>query len=143
MERWISIGMKISRGLYILLGALGIGYIIRGINNSGYEWTQNHTIDAITLFCVFYALMILVVRGIMDKKLTKRTLLLDIPLVIIVAVGLIASMIFVEEQHISVLSSLMALLISLPIALLFLRIGYKQWRFYCELEEFLKKGEQK
>ncbi|MDC2867344.1 hypothetical protein [Bacillus sp. BP-3] len=143
MERWISIGMKISLGLYVLLGVLGIGYIIRSINNSGYEWTQNHTVDAITLFCVFYALMTLFVRGIMDKKLTKRTLLLDIPLVIIVAVGLIASMIFVEEQHISVLTSLMAFSMSLPIALLFLRIGYRQWRFYTELEELLEKGKQK
>ncbi|PFD97520.1 hypothetical protein COE15_22945 [Bacillus cereus] len=142
MERWITLGIKVSTGIYVLLGVLGIVYIIWGINHSGYEWTQNQTVDAILGFCAFYILMILFVRGMMERKLTKRMLLLDIPIAIIVAVGLIASMIFVEEQNITDVAFLMALLLSTPIILLFLRIGYKQWTFYSELKILLENRER-
>lgn len=142
MESWIALGIKISTGIYVSLGALGIVHIILGINHSGYEWTQNQTVDAIIGFCAFYILMILFVEGVMERKLTKRLLLLDIPLAIIVAIGLIASMIFVEEQNITDLAFLMALLLSTPIILLFLRIGYKQWTFYSELKILLENKER-
>ncbi|HHL0974464.1 TPA: hypothetical protein ACQUHP_006251 [Bacillus cereus] len=149
MEKWIAYGRKISIGIYMLLGALGIGYIIWEINHSGYEWTQNQTIDAVIGFCVFYILMIAfyiliiwVIRGRMEKKLTKRMLLLEIPIAILVAIGLIASMIFVEEQQIPDLAFLMAILLSPPIVLLFVRIGYKQWIFYRELKIILEERER-
>ncbi|PHE07149.1 hypothetical protein COF59_24300 [Bacillus pseudomycoides] len=142
MGSWIALGIKISTGIYVSLGALGIVHIILGINHSDYEWTQNQTVDAIIGFCAFYILMILFVQGVMERKLTKRLLLLDIPLAIIVAIGLIASMIFVEEQNITDLAFLMALLLSTPIILLFLRIGYKQWTFYSELKILLENKER-
>lgn len=125
----------------MLLGALGIGYIIWGIYDSGYEWTKSHIINAITLFGMFYVLMVLLIRVIMDKKLTGKILLLEIPLAIIVGVGLMASMTFVEEQNIPNLAFLMALLLSPPIVLLFVRMGYKQWIFYSELKIILEERE--
>lgn len=72
MERWIAYGRKISLGIYTILGVLGITYIIWGVNNSKYEWTQGHTINGIILFGMFYVLMVLLIRVIMDRKLTKN-----------------------------------------------------------------------
>ncbi|MBU4643074.1 hypothetical protein [Bacillus toyonensis] len=141
MGKWIAHGKKISLGIYMLLGALGIGYIIWGIYDSGYEWTKSHTINAITLFGMFYVLTVVLIRFIMDRKLTKKILLLEIPLAIIVGVGLMASMTFVEEQNIPNLAFLMALLLSPPIVLLFVRMGYKQWIFYSELKIILEERE--
>ncbi|EKS8366688.1 hypothetical protein [Bacillus thuringiensis] len=150
MGKCIAYGRKISLGIYMLLGALGIGYIIWEINHSGYEWTQKQTVDAIIGFCVFYILMIAFymliiwsIRGRMEKKVTKRMLLLDIPIAILVAIGLLASMVFVEEQNIPDLAFLMALLLSPPVVLLFVRMGYKQWIFYSELKIILEERERK
>lgn len=72
MEKWIAYGRKLSLGIYTILGVLGITYIIWGINESGYEWTKGHTINGITLFGMFYVLMVLLIRVIMDRKLTKN-----------------------------------------------------------------------
>ncbi|HDR7495274.1 hypothetical protein LW858_32475 (plasmid) [Bacillus cereus] len=148
MGKCIAYGRKISLGIYMLLGALGIGYIIWEINHSGYEWTQKQTVDAIIGFCVFYILMIAFymliiwsIRGRMEKKVTKRMLLLDIPIAILVGIGLLASMVFVEEKNIPDLAFLMALLLSPPIVLLFVRMGYKQWIFYSELKIILEERE--
>ncbi|MBC6972055.1 hypothetical protein H9I32_06355 [Bacillus sp. Xin] len=130
MGKWIAHGKKISLGIYMLLGAIGIGYIIWGIYDSGYEWTKGHTIHAITIFGMFYVLMVLLIRVIMDRKLTKKILLLEIPLAIVIAVGVIASIAFVEEQKIHSLSLFMAVLLVVPVLLSLLRIGYSQWKFY-------------
>ncbi|WP_144518366.1 hypothetical protein [Bacillus thuringiensis] len=149
MEKCIAYGRKISLGIYMLLGALGIGYIIWEIKHSGYEWTQKQTVDAIIGFCVFYILMIAFymliiwsIRGRMEKKVTKRMLLLEIPIAILVGIGLLASMVFVEEQNIPDLAFLMALLLSPPVVLLFVRMGYKQWIFYSELKIILEERER-
>ncbi|MGE6619506.1 hypothetical protein ABEY48_00125 [Bacillus mycoides] len=149
MEKCIAYGRKISLGIYMLLGALGIGYIVWGINHSGYEWTQKHTVDAIIGLCVFYILMIAFymliiwsIRGRMEKKVMKRMLLLDIPIAILVGIGLLTSMVFVEEQNIPDLAFLMALLLSPPMVLLFVRMGYKQWIFYSELKIILEERER-
>ncbi|HDR5354372.1 TPA: hypothetical protein QCS32_006197 [Bacillus thuringiensis] len=130
MERWIAYGRKVSLGIYTILGVLGITYIILGVNNSKYEWTQGHTINGIILFGMFYVLMVLLIRVIMDRKLTKKILLLEIPLAIVIAVGVIASIAFVEEQKIHSLSLFMAVLLVVPVILSLLRIGYSQWKFY-------------
>lgn len=126
----------------MLLGAVGIGYIIWGIYDSGYEWTKGHTIHAITLFGMFYVLMVLLIRIVMDRKLTKKILLLEIPLAIVMAVGFIAILSFVEEQKIPSLTLALALLMSTPFVVLFVQIGYRQWKFYSEVEELLEKGGQ-
>lgn len=130
MEKWIAYGRKINLGIYTILGVLGITYIIWGVNNSKYEWTQDHTINGIILFVMFYVLMVLLIRVIMDRKLTKKILLLEIPLAIVIAFGMTASIAFVEEQKIHSLSLLMAVLLVVPVILILLRIGYSQWKFY-------------
>lgn len=142
MGKWIAYGRKLSLGIYTILGVLGITYIIWGINDSGYEWTKGHTINGITLFGMFYVLMVLLIRFIMDRKLTKKILLLEIPLAIVIAVGVIASIAFVEEQKIYSLSFFMAVLLVVPVILSLLRIGYSQWKFYKEMECNLKKRGQ-
>ncbi|MDF9623509.1 hypothetical protein P5775_12225 [Bacillus cereus] len=78
----------------------------------------------------------------MDRKLTKKILLLEIPLAIVIAVGVIASIAFVEEQKIYSLSLFIAVLLVVPVILSLLRIGYSQWNFYKEMECNLKKRGQ-
>ncbi|MEM5635344.1 hypothetical protein AAHB65_00050 [Bacillus toyonensis] len=40
MEKWISRGSKVSLGIYILLAAIGIGYMFWEINVYNHEWTK-------------------------------------------------------------------------------------------------------
>lgn len=143
LEKWIARGRKISLGIYVLLGVIGIGYIVWGVYDSGYEWTKGHTINAITLFGMLYVLMALLIRVVIDRKLTKKILLLEIPLAIVVTVGLIATLSFVEEQKIPSLASLLALMMSTPLVVIFVQIGYRQWNFYSKVEVLLEKGGRK
>lgn len=72
MEKWISRGSKVSLGIYILLAAIGIGYMFWEINVYNHEWTKNYTVTAITVFGTFYIIMLAVEIGFMNRKLTKR-----------------------------------------------------------------------
>ncbi|HDR7761504.1 TPA: hypothetical protein QCY16_005188 [Bacillus cereus] len=143
MEKWISRGSKVSLGIYILLAAIGIGYMFWEINAYNHEWTKNYTVTAITVFGTFYIIMLAVEIGFMNRKLTKKILLLEIPFLIVISIGLLAVIVFLEEHPISGLTFLVALLMSTPFVFIFLRMGYKQWKFYNELVVLLEKGEQK
>ncbi|SDE82645.1 hypothetical protein SAMN04487767_1465 [Bacillus wiedmannii] len=141
MEKWISRGSKVSWGIYILLAAIGIGYMFWEINAYNHEWTKNSTVTAITVFCTFYVIMLAVEIGFMNRKLTKKTLLLEIPFLIVISIGLLVVIVFLEVHPISGLTSVVALLMSTPFVFIFLRMGYKQWKFYNELVVLLEKGE--
>ncbi|MEM5635343.1 hypothetical protein AAHB65_00045 [Bacillus toyonensis] len=62
---------------------------------------------------------------------------------IVISIGLLAVIVFLEEHPISGLTFLVAFLMSTPFIFIFLRMGYKQWKFYNELVVLLEKGEQK
>ena len=143
MGKWISRGSKVSWGIYILLAVIGIGYMIWEINSIGYTWTKKQTVIATVTFGTFYILILMLEIGIMNKKLTKKALLLEIPMLIIITHGLFGMMILLEEHPIPGLTFLVAVLMSIPFVFIFLRMGYKQWKFYNELEVLLGKGEQK
>ncbi|MGH0545561.1 hypothetical protein ACQVPW_29405 [Bacillus cereus] len=143
MEKWISRGSKVSWGIYILLAAIGIGHMIWGINVFGDAWTKKHTVIAFIVFGTFYILILMLEIGIMNKKLTKKALILEVPLLIVITIGLLDIMMLLEEHPIRGLTFLVALLMSTPFVFIFLRMGYKQWKFYNELEVLLEKGEQK
>jgi hypothetical protein len=143
VEKWISRGSKVSWGIYILLAAIGIGYMMWEINAFGYTWTKKNTIIATVAFGTFYILILMLEIGIMSRKLTKKTLLLEIPFLIVITIGLLDIMVLLEEHPIPGLTFLVALLMSTPFVFIFLRMGYKQWEFYNELVVLLEKGEQK